>query len=341
MIRFLSILFLLQFTVFVNISYAQSNIYWARQGDKILVGNHFGMNTTDVITNHFVRGIVVDTTNNVLYWAAPSINKLKSCELDGSNVQDIATVDNIIDLSIDYVNSVIYYTDLGDGKIEKVDFSGSNQLDVVTGLTNPQGIDYHANIIYWCDSSEDLIYSANSDGSNMQVLINASFPTRLDLDITNGKIYWAERNPSLIRRANLDGSSVETVMNLLGPPTDIEIDELNSKIYWTETGTQTIMRADLDGSNRELIFTTAGVSGIALHINSLLPACDHSNTFNGAYDDNWINISNWSELCVPRSIVTDSVIINENCVRGVINDSLIISDTGVLLLNNGFTLTVE
>lgn len=340
MMKSISILFLLLATICINISYAQSNIYWARQSDKIQVGDHFGMNTSDVITNHFVRGIVVDTINNVLYWAAPHLNELNSCNLDGSNIQNIATVDNIVDLSIDYVNSVIYYTDIGDGKIEKVDFSGTNQVDVITGLTNPQGIDYNANIIYWCDSSEDLIYSANSDGSNVQVLINASFPTRLDLDITNGKIYWAERNPSIIRRANLDGSSVETVMNLLGPPTDIEIDELNSKIYWTETGTQTIMRADLDGSHRELIFTTAGVSGIALHINSLLPVCDNSNTFNGNYDSNWINISNWSELCVPRSFVTDSVIINENCIKGI-SDSLIISDTGILLINSGYTLTIE
>ena len=78
-----------------------------------------------------------------------------------------------------------------------------------------------ADMMYWTDKDQSQIWRASRDGSNAELLFDAtdgvSDPRGLSLDLAGGKMYWAENGSNRIRRANLDGSAVETIVSRKRP----------------------------------------------------------------------------------------------------------------------------
>ena len=115
-----------------------------------------------------------------------------------------------------------------------------------------------ARVLYWTDNDTDRIYRAELDGSNRQVLMDASDgiddPRGIAVDFEGGKIYWANRGTSTIHRANLDGTGAESLpISGLGFPADLELDLAAGKLYWADRDNDRIARANLDGSNVETV----------------------------------------------------------------------------------------
>lgn len=119
----------------------------------------------------------------------------------------------------------------------------------------------HAQKVYWADLGEDTIRRADTDGSNVELLVSsddAAWPTALAIDRQGGKIYWCGVSPNSVRRSNLDGSGVEILTTTgLDFPNGIALDIPNGHLYVSSYQNRQINRYDFDGSNYLAIHTFA------------------------------------------------------------------------------------
>jgi DNA-binding beta-propeller fold protein YncE len=235
--------------------------------------------------------------------------RLLSVSLDGQDVKALVqscggTPDG---LAIDYLHRHIFWTNMGedwsanDGFIERIDFDGSNRTVVVppgaTFTPKQIQIDAEAGLLYWCDREGMRVMRANTDGSEITVLVEtgATEEDRRDerrhcvgvaIDRPGGRIYWTQKGPpngaqGRIFCANLEpppGTSptertdVSLLFDGLPEPIDLEWDARQSFLYWTDRGDppqgNTLNRAHIDGekiSAREILLS--GLSeGIGLSL---------------------------------------------------------------------------
>lgn len=125
----------------------------------------------------------------------------------------------------------------------------------------------HGSFIYWIDLVQDNIKRANTDGSNVEVVLTGlSQAEDLAIDPEGGKMYWADPGTDTIHRANLDGSGVESLVTAaqgLMTPEGLALDLASGKMYWTDVATDKVQRANTDGSNVEDLLTSVdGVGAI-------------------------------------------------------------------------------
>ena len=137
--------------------------------------------------------------------------------------------------------------------------------------------------MYWTQGEVDTfgnpvspskIQRANLDGTAIEDLITSgiSAPTRIALDVSNGKMYWPSDLVAFdtvkLQRANLDGSGLEDLFTL--PESEVHafaVDEAHGKMYWREY--LTIRRSNLDGSGVEDVVSGTYLSsarGLALDL---------------------------------------------------------------------------
>src|SRR5688500_9114857 len=96
--------------------------------------------------------------------------------------------------------AVLYWSDPDARVIQRNSDGGSpvTILSSVNGLVEPRGIavDAGAGKIYFADNGTKAIRRANLDGSQLETLISTgfTFPSDLELDLSNGHIYWADRD---------------------------------------------------------------------------------------------------------------------------------------------------
>ena len=199
-------------------------------------------------------------------------------------------------VAVDVDAGHIYWTNMGnspkanDGSIERADFDGRNRTTIV-----PQGatftpkqihLDKENSRLYWSDREGMRVMRANTDGSNIETLVQTGIgdADRLDatkwcvgiaIDPRRREIYWTQKGPDdaglgRIFRANIEVPKGETPANRsdievwfehLPEPIDLELDLSHRVMYWTDRGDpprgNTVNRASVD--NRpdapEIVFT--------------------------------------------------------------------------------------
>ena len=199
---------------------------------------------------------------------------------------------------VDTERGHIYWTNMGDpsandGSIERCDLDGKNLTVIVPpgGTYTPKQLklDRSNDKLYWCDREGMRVMRANLDGSNIEVLVDASegdprpgtderkWCVGIAADVDQGKIYWtqkgAEDGQGRIFRANLeiprgqsaaDRNDIEVLFDGLPEPIDLELDPRNRMIYWTDRGDpprgNSVNRAPMDSTSRrrkdpEILFT--------------------------------------------------------------------------------------
>jgi hypothetical protein len=136
-----------------------------------------------------------------------------------------------------------------------------------------------ANKMYWADNGGSAIRRANTNGTGVETLLDASdgvlSPSALALDLVNAKMYFPYDLPAgvdntKIQRANLDGSGIEDVLVGLNSisPIVIRLDVAGGKIYWLRStaAASRIHRANLDGTGSVQLFQLSGITGFDLDI---------------------------------------------------------------------------
>ncbi len=213
-------------------------LYW---GDtpyspgRIMRANLDGSQVETVYTSQpgsEVLNFALDTANQQIYIAQPSLNTVSRVGTDGTG-----------------------YTQL-----------------IYSPNANGMEIDPLAGHIYWTERFGNYIRRANLDGTGVQTIFATSWHPgavdawTIDLDPAAGKMYFAGYIPSdgsyHIQVANLDGTGFQELLALNGAPWALRLDPTRSKLYWAEN--KSIYRANVDGTGLELVLTAPGpIRGIA------------------------------------------------------------------------------
>ncbi len=119
--------------------------------------------------------------------------------------------------------------------------------------------------IFFLDIRGGRVLSANPDGSDLKVLVDArrKGPDGIVVDPAAGYVYWsnmgkASADDGSIDRARLDGSEVTTIVPEGGTFTakQMKLDKKHGKLYWSDREGMRIQRANLDGSHVETLIET-------------------------------------------------------------------------------------
>jgi sugar lactone lactonase YvrE len=116
--------------------------------------------------------------------------------------------------------------------------------------------------IFFLDISANRIVSANTDGSDVKVVVtDCRMPDGLAIDLAAGHLYWTnmgrnlKKNDGSIERADLDGKNRTTIVpeGATFTPKQLQLDTSGGKLYWCDREGMRVMRANLDGSGIETL----------------------------------------------------------------------------------------
>lgn len=178
-------------------------------------------------------GVALDAAGSRLFWLNYTGRRVWTANADGSNPHVLYGGDYNAPaaVALDRVSGYLYWADVDKNAILRVRPGSLDVETVVTsGLEIPTGlaVDPVHGKLYWADWGTVQIGRANLDGSQVEVLLDATdglaLPNRIALDQHAGKLYWTDFGRGTISRANLDGSNTETIVSGLGEPDGVAID---------------------------------------------------------------------------------------------------------------------
>ncbi|MBK8504522.1 MAG: hypothetical protein IPL46_21320 [Saprospiraceae bacterium] len=157
---------------------------------------------------------------------------------------------------LDPVHGDLYLLGIQTKAIHKVplDGSGSSVVRVLDYLPNPIPLkiqcDPVSGLLYWTDSNDGKIRRCETDGNNLQVLVDFTIGEGkaygLDLDLDNGVIYWTNSALNKIQRSDLNGNFRDDVVSgLTESPTNITL--WDNELFWHSN--ETIRRAPVTGDS--------------------------------------------------------------------------------------------
>ncbi len=179
-----------------------ATLYWLdRDGRRILRAPAAGGAIQTVVANlDAPGGIVLDTTQEKLYWSSPG--RIQCALSSGGPITDVVVGPRRpMGIAVDAGNRVIYWADRDAGIIGSAFLETGDITTLVSNLDRPE----------W-----------------------------LALDLDNRYCYWAERDGSRIRRVPLDGAGLEEVVltGSRATPLQIALNTANQEVFWTSaTGT--------------------------------------------------------------------------------------------------------
>ena len=228
-----------------------------------------GSNVADLLTGLATpRDVVLDYTNDKLYWTSSGTRTIRRSNVDGSGAEvivDLGPTASPVGIAFDITNQHVYWTNRGNGSIQRANADGSGLQDVVTGLDAPVdvAVDALSNKVYFSDENTGEIQRANLDGSNIEVLIVGVNSKGIALDVPAGKLYFTEDSQNKVQRANLDGSGVEDLVTTgISGPTGIALDPLLNVMYWTDVTNRQVVRASMSGGVAEPLIIGTFANGI-------------------------------------------------------------------------------
>jgi 3-hydroxyacyl-CoA dehydrogenase len=206
---------------------------------------------------------ILDTDISQLPNARGSI---RSCNIDGSDLKTVISdmtqlPDGIV---IDVVQQYMYWTNMGtslgskSGSIERALLDGTGRETIVpqgtTGVHTPKQITlaHRSQKLYWCDREGMKVCRSNTDGSNIDILVDTSaspathpqcrWCVGITVDEVRGYFYWTQKGApkgsmGCIFRAPINKPHEhELLFDNLPEPIDLEIDAENAILYWTDRG---------------------------------------------------------------------------------------------------------
>lgn len=204
------------------------------------------------------RGIVVDVSQDKIYWASHTASGTiyrANCDGTGQEVF-LSSLFNPADLALDLENRMIYWAAEGDdgnpGFIQRASLDDSPTAEtVLSGLNRPYYLAVDGGFIYWSDFDSGVIHRATTEGGGTAPYNFITGLSRVrDVEVADGFIYWGDRGSSDIRRRAVNGAETGEVLYSgvgLGRPHGLVLDLEGGQLYWTDTTTTSISSGSLDG----------------------------------------------------------------------------------------------
>lgn len=208
--------------LFVNfcVQAQHSIIYCDFQGNEIR-RTDLGTSLDETLTNtgNQPRNIIVDQTNQKLYWIENEQDVFKM-NFDGTDKQEVPinSSRDIGSMTLDEEHSILYFNEFFTGNIKA--YNLQNQEVETIGANAQQGsiaFSKLENALYYSDGSTGKI--ARFDLNTQQV---TNFPGEflvvndIAVDPLNEHVYFSEFNSRKVYRSNLDGTELDTLQEGLG-----------------------------------------------------------------------------------------------------------------------------
>ncbi len=163
-------------------------------------------------------GMVIDKTNDKIYWTDWSSSTVMRCDMNGANPEVIVkdVISTPLGIAIDETAGKLYITDQFNHKIVRCNLDGSTLEEIIT--------------------ETDQI-------------------TAVTVDIENSKLYFASL--SSLKRANLDGTGIEILSTTnIAFVAQIFVDSYHEKLYWANEGGSSFVSSEIDGTNQTVVYTS-------------------------------------------------------------------------------------
>ena len=213
------------------------------------------------------RGIDIDFSKGLMYWASTGNGCIYHAKLDGSEKTALLTVANttvLADMQLDLLNGYIYYSQSVAGTISRIPITGGTPEIVADTYKMPYYfcLDVINNYIYYSELQGQNIWRYDiTAGTEVILITGQSYVRDIEIDLSGGKLYFADRQAHSVSVANLDGSNVQVLYDAddgnLDRPHGLAIDFENDMLYWTDTESHCIFKAPKDGSGPVEIIVTA------------------------------------------------------------------------------------
>jgi hypothetical protein len=232
--------------------------------------NMKGFSILGALLGHIVVCVpAAEATPDFLYFSqnGSSINRVNELDLSNGSVTTLATAPlaNPNSVAVDPINNDLYWIDnepnAASGLILRTDLDGAGGTNVLIASDGfgygHIDLDVFSGKMYFTQRRDSTISRANLDGTNVEALVSAVLPNRIELDLVHGKIYYVHggSGPTLISRTDLDGQNPELVMSGLGVVSGIAVDPLRDWLYFGLRDSQEIFRSRLDGAGVEPVVT--------------------------------------------------------------------------------------
>ncbi len=165
----------------IKVDPVNNQIYYTRPGaNTIFVCGLNGSNPRALINQAFgVQGLAIDVMQNTIYWTEYGNGNIKKAHLNGTSQSTIySSNDLVFDLDFNPSNNLLYFSNRTGNVIQTIDTNGTGLQTIVnagSGLGSIK-LDLKSNQLFWVNNgtTRNQISYANTDGSNIQVMIDTS-----------------------------------------------------------------------------------------------------------------------------------------------------------------------
>lgn len=175
-----------------------------------------------------LRGLVVDSRADRLYYLDSDTDTLNVCRLDGANPEVLLSgFRRPNDMALDPLHGKLYVTDSGTDGVLRYDIDSGTADWIVSGPTvdGVWGIALlpEDNRMFLSDHVSDAIMQADLNGQGLATLVGGmETPRGLTVDPHHGRLYWLEAESGRFYGSALDGSGVAPVTaSVISGPRDL------------------------------------------------------------------------------------------------------------------------
>lgn len=174
---------------------AAQHVYWT-EGEEQAVrrADYDGTNQVTLVTlneptGQVWPGLALDLDAGKVYWSG--FRKVWRADLDGSNVEELVNRVNTIwiGLALDLQADRLYLGGSSEG-LFRAELDGSNLTELPTDRAGAIALDLAASKVYYTDSLQDRVGRSNLDGTGAEELLEIFRPSRLALDVGDGRLYF-------------------------------------------------------------------------------------------------------------------------------------------------------
>lgn len=237
-------------------------------------------------------------------------------------------------------DELLLYTLTGTGQVgfHAIDWPVSSYLTLVGWTTNPSAVAYDPveKVVYWSDVSEYAIYTTWLDGTNRNVLLNAThgigIVDGLAIDWIQRRLYFTNLGLTFhsvdgsacashtVEMIALDGRMRRTIVSDIEKPRGLDLDPYNGYLYFTDWGSEPkVVRTLLDGTEAEILKDEGLSSPNGLTVNNgqlYLTDSNYNNKTSGAQilvfstaTNEWKQINLMENIKIPMGIaVRDDIL---------------------------------
>ncbi|XP_069108702.1 low-density lipoprotein receptor-related protein 2-like isoform X5 [Argopecten irradians] len=218
----------------LDFDYADDLLFFTDVKAKKMYRMYLNGTGKEAIVKHDIsgaEGMAVDWIAKKIYWVDSKRSSMFVTETNGTNRLALIRrgfVKSPRAIVVDPANGYAYWTDWSlSPYIGRIGMDGSNPRKIITnklGWPNALTIDYETSRLWWGDAHLDYIEYARVDGTDRNIVMQATVPHPFAITVFEDWMYWTDWNHMSIEKANkFTGANHTWLKNTTHRPMDMHI----------------------------------------------------------------------------------------------------------------------